>query len=77
MNLDDGTDTEPFDEAGLPAFPFVQDRIEYRSRTWHTTLDVYDRLKRDDLMQAAVVVATLLHEAATSERSMPRKPQPR
>jgi hypothetical protein len=77
MNSDDGTDSEPFDEAGLPAFPFAQDRIEYRSRTWHTTLDVYDRLKRDDLMQAAVVVATVLHEAAASERPMPRKPPPR
>jgi len=77
MNPDDGTDTEPFDEAGLPAFPFAQDRIAYRSRTWHTTLDVYDRLKREDLMQAAVVVATVLHEAAMSDQPMPRKPQPK
>ncbi len=77
MNPDGGTDTEPFDEAGLPAFPFVQDRIEYRSRTWHTSLDVYDRLKRDDLKQAAVVVATVLYEASMSEAPMPRKPQPK
>jgi len=77
MNPDDGTDTEPFDEAGLPAFPFVQDQVEYRSRTWHTVLDVYDRLKREDLMQAAVVVASLVYEAAMSEAPMPRKPAPK
>jgi hypothetical protein len=76
LNPDDGTDTEPFDEAGLPAFPFVQDRIEYRSRTWHTALDVYDRLKREDLMQAAVVVAAVVYEAAMSEKPVPRKPAP-
>lgn len=77
LNPDGDTDTEPFEDAGLPAFPFIQDGIEYRSRTWHTSLDVYDRLKREDLMQAAVVVATLLYEAAMSEKPMPRKPAPR
>jgi hypothetical protein len=77
LNPDDGTDTEPFDEAGLPAFPFVQDPIEYRSRTWHTVLDVYDRLKREDLMQAAVVVAAVVYEAAMAETPMPRKPGPK
>lgn len=74
LNPDGGTDTEPFVDAGLPAFPFIQDRIEYRSRTWHTVLDTYDRLKREDLMQAAVVVAAVVYEAAMSEKPMPRRP---
>ncbi len=77
MRKEGSTDTEPFDEAGLPAFPFAQDGIEYASRTWHSNLDVYDRLKRDDLMQAAAVVATFLYEAAMREEAFPRRPLPR
>jgi hypothetical protein len=76
LNPDGDTDTEPFDEAGLPAFPFVQDAIEYRARTWHSSLDVYDRLKADDLKQAAVVVASVLYEAAMADKPLPRKPRP-
>ena len=68
---------EPFDEAGLPAFPFIQDDVEYVSRTWHSNLDVYDRLKREDLMQASAVVAAFLYEAAMRDEPLPRRPLPR
>jgi carboxypeptidase Q len=77
MRKEGSTDTVPFDEAGLPAFPFVQDDVEYEARTWHTNLDVYDRLKREDLMQASAVLAAFLYEAAMRDERMPRGPLPR
>jgi Zn-dependent M28 family amino/carboxypeptidase len=77
LRKEGSTDTEPFDEAGLPAFPFIQDDVEYVSRTWHSNLDVYDRLKREDLMQASAVVAAILYEAAMRDEPLPRRPLPR
>ncbi|HEV7242784.1 MAG TPA: M20/M25/M40 family metallo-hydrolase [Thermoanaerobaculia bacterium] len=68
------TDHVPFDEAGLPGFQFIQDSVEYSTRTHHTNWDTYERLQRDDLMQAAVVVATFVWEAANRDQLMPRKP---
>jgi carboxypeptidase Q len=69
-----GTDHLSFDGVGLPGFQFIQDEIEYGERTHHTNYDVYDRLQRDDLMQAAVVMATFVWEAANRPEMMPRKP---
>ena len=69
-----GTDHLSFDGVGLPGFQFIQDDIEYGERTHHTNYDVYDRLQRDDLMQAAVVMATFVWEAANRPEMMPRKP---
>jgi len=75
-----GTDHIPFDGVGVPAFQFIQDPIEYMDGeffgTHHTDMDVYDRLQRDDLMQAAVVIATFAYDAATRDELVPRKPQP-
>ena len=69
-----GTDHVSFDGVGLPGFQFIQDEIEYEQRTHHTNYDVYDRLQRDDLKQAAVVMATFVWEAANRPEMMPRKP---
>ncbi|MGA7616443.1 MAG: M20/M25/M40 family metallo-hydrolase [Thermoanaerobaculia bacterium] len=71
-----GTDHQSFDAAGIPAFQFIQDEIEYDTRTHHTNYDVYDRLQRDDLMQASVVIATFAWEAANRVEMLPRKPLP-
>jgi carboxypeptidase Q len=75
-----GTDHIPFDGAGLPGFQFIQDPIEYMDGTFfgthHTNMDVYDRLQREDLMQAAVVIATFAYNAATRDEMLPRKPLP-
>jgi carboxypeptidase Q len=68
------TDHVPFDEIGLPGFQFIQDNVEYSTRTHHTNWDTYERLQREDLMQAAVVVATFVWEAANRTELMPRKP---
>jgi Zn-dependent M28 family amino/carboxypeptidase len=70
------TDHVSFDENGLPAFNFEQDDLDYETRTHHTQLDTYDHLKREDLMQSAVVMATFLYEAAQRPDPLPRKPMP-
>ncbi|MEO8348960.1 MAG: M20/M25/M40 family metallo-hydrolase [Acidobacteriota bacterium] len=72
-----GTDHESFDAVGLPAFQFVQDEVEYDTRTHHTNQDVYERLQRDDLMQASVVFATFIWQAAMRDGKLPRKPMPK
>jgi carboxypeptidase Q len=69
-----GTDHESFDAVGIPAFQFIQDPIEYDTRTHHSNMDVYDRLQMEDLKQAAVIVATFVYETAMRDQMLPRKP---
>ena len=68
------TDHVSFDEVGLPGFQFIQDQIEYDTRTHHTNWDTFERLQKEDLMQAATVIATFVWEAANRPEMMPRKP---
>jgi hypothetical protein len=68
-----GTDHLAFDRAGIPGFNFIQDPIEYGINTHHTELDTYDHLVIDDLMQAAVVVASTAYHLAMRDEMMPRK----
>ena len=72
-----GTDHLSFDRVGLPGFQFIQDEIEYHSRTHHSNMDVYDRIQRGDMMQAAVVMASLVYQTAIREEKLPRKPMNR
>jgi carboxypeptidase Q len=67
------TDHISFDEIGIPAFQFIQDGIEYGSRTWHTTMDVFDRGVDDDLRQTAMIMAACAYDAAMRDELMPRK----
>ncbi|HET8548558.1 MAG TPA: M20/M25/M40 family metallo-hydrolase [Bryobacteraceae bacterium] len=69
-----GTDHVAFDEAGIPAFQFIQDPVSYGSRTHHSNMDYYDYLLPDDLKQAAAVVATLAFQTAMRAELLPRKP---
>jgi carboxypeptidase Q len=69
-----GTDHLPFDAVGLPAFQFIQDEADYETRTHHTNLDVYDRLQKNDLIQAAVVLAAFTYDAAMRSERLPRRP---
>ena len=71
-----GSDYVAFDEVGVPAFQFIQDRLEYNSRTHHSNMDVYDRVQRDDLVQMAVVVANFAYNTAMRSEKLPRKPLP-
>jgi hypothetical protein len=70
-----GTDHQSFDGIGLPGFQFIQDPIEYRSRTHHSNQDVYDRIQADDMKQASVVMAAFVYQAAMSDEKVPRKPR--
>ena len=72
-----GTDHLSFDDVGIPGFQFIQDEVEYGERTHHTNFDTYERLQRNDLMQASVVIATFLWEAANRPEMLPRKPLPK
>ena len=69
-----GSDQLAFDEAGLPGFQILQDRIEYRTRTHHTNMDVYDKLIPEDLKINSVVLASLAYQAAMVDERLPRKP---
>ena len=68
-----GTDHVSFDEVGLPGFQFMQDRLEYNSRTHHSNMDFYDRVQREDLEQMAVVAAIFAYRAAVRDERLPRK----
>ncbi len=74
MRSTGGTDHLSFDAVGIPAFQFIQDPIEYETRTHHSNMDVYDRLQGDDLRQAAVIVASIVYNAAMRDQMLPRKP---
>lgn len=69
-----GTDHLAFNEAGLPGFQFLQDRIDYRARTHHFNMDTFDKLLPRDLMINATVVASFAYHAAMRDERMPRKP---
>lgn len=71
-----GTDHQPFDWVGIPAFQFVQDSMDYMSRTHHSNVDTFDHLNREDLMQSAVILASVIWHAANRDELMPRKPLP-
>jgi hypothetical protein len=68
-----GSDYSQFDDVGLPGFQFMQDRLEYNSRTHHSNMDTVDRLQRDDLAQMAIVTATFAYNTAMRQEMIPRK----
>ncbi|UYQ95040.1 M20/M25/M40 family metallo-hydrolase [Chitinophaga horti] len=76
INNTGGTDHQAFDGINLPGFQFIQDPIEYNTRTHHSNMDTYDHLVADDLKQAAVIVAAFVYNTAQREEKLPRKPLP-
>ena len=71
-----GTDHEAFDAVGIPGFQFIQDSLDYGSRTHHSNMDTYERLQPEDLAQAAVVEAIFVYNTAMRDQMLPRKPLP-
>ncbi len=69
-----GTDHLAFDAIGLPGFQFIQDEIEYDTRTHHSNMDVFDRIQADDMKQISIIVAAFVYQAAMMDEKMPRKP---
>ncbi|MEM1245253.1 MAG: M20/M25/M40 family metallo-hydrolase [Acidobacteriota bacterium] len=71
-----GTDHQAFDAYSLPGFQFIQDPLDYSSRTHHTHLDHFDHARIEDLKQASIVMAGFIYQAAMREELLPRKPKP-
>ena len=69
-----GTDHQSFDAVGIPGFQFIQDPMDYETRTHHSNMDLYDRLQPDDLKQISVIVASFVYETAMRDQMLPRKP---
>lgn len=77
INNTGGTDHLAFDAVGIPGFQFIQDELEYDTRTHHTNMDTYDHLVADDLRQAAIIVATFVYHTAQRDEKLPRKELPK
>jgi carboxypeptidase Q len=71
-----GTDHQSFDAVGIPGFQFIQDGMDYNTRTHHSNQDTYDRLSEDDLKQAATIVASFVYNTSERKEMVPRKPLP-
>jgi len=71
------TDHYTFDVTGMPGFEFIQDPLEYLTRTHHSNMDVYDHLAIKDLQQAATVIASFVYHTAMRDEKLPRKPLPK
>jgi hypothetical protein len=76
MNNSGGSDFLSFDGVGVPGIDFIQDEVEYESRTHHSNMDVYERIQRDDMLQAVAIVGGFAYQAAQRNEMMPRKPLP-
>lgn len=72
-----GTDHLSFDAVGIPGFQFIQDPIEYDTRTHHSNQDVYERVQAEDMKRNAVIVAAFVYDAANREQLLPRKELPK
>jgi len=68
-----GTDHLSYDRIGLPGFQFIQDEVEYSTRTHHSNQDNYDRIQADDMKQAATIMAAFVYQSAMMDEKMPRK----
>ncbi|AMR30577.1 peptidase M28 [Mucilaginibacter sp. PAMC 26640] len=71
-----GTDHQSYDAVGLPGFQFIQDGMDYNTRTHHSNQDTYDRLVEDDLKQSATIVASFVYNTSERKEMIPRKPLP-
>jgi hypothetical protein len=72
-----GTDHLSYDAVGLPGFQFIQDDVEYNSRTHHSNMDLYERIQPQDMMRNAIIVATFALNTANRDERLPRKPLPK
>lgn len=72
-----GTDHMVFDALGLPGFQFIQDPLNYETRTHHSNLDVYEEAPPEDLKEDAVIMASFVYDAAMRDQMLPRKPLPK
>ena len=76
INNTGSTDHVAFDAVGLPGFQFIQDPLEYFSRTHHSNMDTYERLSEKDMIQSVIIIASLVYNTAMRDKKIPRKPLP-
>jgi hypothetical protein len=69
-----GTDHLAFDGIGIPGFQFIQDEVEYGTRTHHSNMDTYERVQDADMKLNAAVIASFVYHAANRPALFPRKP---
>ena len=69
-----GTDHLSYDAIGLPGFQFIQDQVEYSTRTHHSNQDNYDRIQAEDMKQASTIMAAFVYQTAMMDGKLPRKP---
>lgn len=77
INNTGGTDHQAFDAVGLPGFQFIQDPMDYNTRTHHSNQDTYDRLVEDDLKKSATIVASFVYHTSERAEKLPRKELPK
>lgn len=63
-----GSDYVPFFDAGVPAFPAMQELGDYRSHTMHSQVDTVDHVRKEDLVQAAQAMAVTAWGLLNGER---------
>jgi carboxypeptidase Q len=68
------TDHASFDGVGLPGFQFIQERLEYNSRSHHSNMDTFDRVQKAEAEQQGAVAAVFAWQAANWAEKLPRKP---
>ena len=71
-----GTDHQSYERVGLPGFQFIQDPMDYDTRTHHSNMDVYDRIQQADMEQMAIIEAVFVYNAATRPERLPRNDLP-
>lgn len=72
-----GSDFLSFDAVGLNGIDFLQDDIEYVPKTWHSNMDTFERIQRDDMLQMSAIVAGFVWQTAQRDHLLPRKPMPK
>lgn len=77
INNTGGTDHQAYDAVGLPGFQFIQDPMDYNTRTHHTNQDTFDRLVEDDLKKSATIVASFVYHTSERAEKLPRKEMPK
>ena len=76
MRKTGSTDHVSFDAVGVPGFQFIQEPMDYFTRTHHTNIDVFDKVQKSDMMQAAMIMASFVAHTANRDEMFPRKPMP-
>jgi hypothetical protein len=68
------TDHLSFIAEGVPGFNPVQEYANYDVRIHHTNMDTMERMRPEDVKQAAIIFATFAYNAAMRDAPIPRAP---